>query len=231
MKPTLTYDSTDSITHVSGGCPNVNGIRKIKFLKFMNKELEIARDLWLLSFYLMGLDIREILQAKPDNVMEGVYICESPNEMKIPLPLCDEAFAIFQKYQGTYYALNIIERDYTPSFKEAFKKANRICINLNNKLQIIKNFNKFNCHLTYEDVRLAWILNAKDFKLDVSVINKMSDFTANPHGRVYINGNIEKIAKENQKFLDFILRDLREENKPKEYPIKQEDGSLLWYED
>lgn len=220
----------DSMVRKSSECLNFNGIRKLASLNFINKDLEIARDMWLLSFYLMGLDISEILTAKPDEIMKGVFLSHSPSEEQIPLPLVDEAYEIFLKYHGTYYALNIIEKDSTPSFKEAQNKANRVRVNMNNKLAIIRASLQLKCPLLFEDVSLTWVLNSKDALTDISVINKMSDFVMNIHGRISMNRSIERIAEANRKFLDLILYN-EVKQKEKVFPIKCDDGSLILYED
>jgi hypothetical protein len=229
MKNIVQHNPEDSMVRKSSECLNINGIRKLITLKFINKELEIARDLWLMSFYLMGLDIREILTATPDEIMKGVFLSHSPSKEQIPLPLVDEAYEIFLKYSGTYYALNIIEKDSTPSFKEAQNKANRIGIIMNNKLAIIRASLNLKCPLLYEDVSLTWVLNNKDANTDNFVINKMRDFVVNNYGLKNMNESIERIAEANRKFLDFVLY----ESAPKEkkYPIKCNDGSLILYED
>jgi hypothetical protein len=229
MKNIVHYNPEDSLVRKSSECLNFNGIRKLISLKFINKELEIARDLWLMSFYLMGLDVREILTARPDDIMKGIFLSQSPSNEKIPLPLTDEAYEIFLKYPGTYYALNIIEKDATPSFNEAQNKANRMRLILNNKLAMIKSLLNLKCPLLYEDVSLTWVLNNKDAHTDDFVINKMSDFIVNKHGRINMNKSIERIAEANRKFLDLLLYD--ESPKEKKYPIKCDDGSLILYED
>lgn len=231
MHTLIQHDVAVPYTKNDGMTLSINGLRKLINLKFINKNLEEARDLWTLSFFLTGLDIREILMAKQEEVMPGIFLAHKNKDDTIPLPLHDHAHNIFEKNKGKRYALKFIETGGIPGRIEGQKKATRMRFDLNRRMEVISKYMEIGNILPFENIRLMWMLLAKEGKMDGRSINIMSDFTSNAHNRKLASGNLERISKANNSFIAHIFGKETEAAPTGEiYPKKMGDGSTLLYE-
>lgn len=208
---------------------NLNGIRKLIGTEFMNKGLEEARDLWILSFCLAGLDIREILATKKEDVMPGIFLAQNSNDSAIPLPLPEHANKIFQKYEGKYYALKFIEANGAPLSRNAQKMCSHLLFDLNRRMDFITKTIELGIRLPFENARIMWMLLARNLDMDQKVINLMSNFTVNTNGRNLASGKLERVAKANNLFIDKIFG-IEQGLQDEAYPRKLPDGSILLFE-
>lgn len=69
---------------------------------------EIHRDLFMLSFYLAGVNMGDLLLCK--GLTGGRFICRRQKTgMLIDLPVCEEARIIINRYKGKNYLLNVLD--------------------------------------------------------------------------------------------------------------------------
>lgn len=74
------------------------------------KAEELARDLWLLSFYLCGINFKDLLLAKPSNLKKGRLVYNRAKTTTVyTIKVEPEAEAILKRYKGTSYLLNFME--------------------------------------------------------------------------------------------------------------------------
>lgn len=87
---------------------------------------EIHRDLFMLSFYLAGVNIGDLLLCK--GLTHGRFVCRRQKTgQPVDLPVCPEAMAIINKYRGKNYLLNVLDtysnyRDFIGHINRALKK-------------------------------------------------------------------------------------------------------------
>lgn len=89
---------------------------------------EIYRDMFMLSFYLCGINVGDMLLLTKKNIRGGRIVYERQKTGRLyDIPLIPEAKAIFAKYKGENYLLNIMDniKDYktfTQHWNKALKK-------------------------------------------------------------------------------------------------------------
>lgn len=219
------------LTKNDGMTISLEGIRELMGKKLFNKNLEEALDLWMLSFFLSGMDIREILIAKKDEVMPGIFLAHKTKETTIPLPLSEKAFEIFEKYSGKYYALKFIESTGIPRTKLANEKANRIKFDLNRRMETISKYLGLKNILLFENIHVMWSLLAREQGMEKKIIDLMSEFIKNTKNRKLKEEQLEMIGDAFFVFYDH-LHEVVEEPAPvgESYPKELPDGSILLYE-
>lgn len=226
MQPSDTIDKVI----IKNNFLNLNGIKYFKDIFFYNLNLDIVRDLWMLSFYLMGISIEQLIQIKKEKILEHIIILNI-NDTEIAFPLNKEARDIFHKYPGQFFGLNIIEKNFIPSKDEISSKANKMFFNLNNDISFIQKYLKLDCILDFGKIYINWSFIAKELKLNEILIAKMIDFNSNKHSCKNILGNIEKLNELNQIIIDNLNNKIIDDLKKQTYPIKQPNGNILLYED
>lgn len=219
------------LTKNNGQTLSVEGVQALIEKNFMNENLEEARDLWLLSFHLAGLDLREILVAKKDEVMPGIFMAHKTKDDTIPLPLPSQAESIFEKYSGKYYALKFVEAIGIPRTRQAHERANRLKFDFNRRMEVIATHMGLKNILLFQNIKVMWNLLAREHGMELKSINFMANFTANTTSRKKLNNNLDKVADESTTFIDYIYG-IEQGPLPigESYPKKLPDGSTLLYE-
>ena len=93
----------------------INDISVEQLRQFRDKELvgkkALYRDLFMLSFYLCGINIGDMLLLKHENIKDGrvVYRRQKTGNM-YDVPLIPEAKEIIDRYNGKQYLLKIMDR-------------------------------------------------------------------------------------------------------------------------
>lgn len=108
-------------------------VQKIVHLKTDNKNIEWSRSMFLLSFYLLGINMRDLMFLTRENI-EGdrLYYKRSKGKKDYSVKIFPEAKAIMDQYAGKQYILNTMERysDYltaTHLINEKLKKIAETC--------------------------------------------------------------------------------------------------------
>ena len=84
---------------------------------------ERYRDLFMLSFYLVGINMVDLLNLRPDNLRDGRLIYKRRKTAKIyDIKVEREALEIIDKYRGTEYLLKFLE---TSQYDNIFRRTNR----------------------------------------------------------------------------------------------------------
>lgn len=105
--------------------------------KLIDQKLSPARrralDLWLLSFYLLGINFKDLLLLTPKHVRDGrIHYLRYKTKNKAPIEMSvliiPEAQAIFDKYMGDKYLLRFIEeknnKRKSPPYKDITRDTN-----------------------------------------------------------------------------------------------------------
>ena len=121
--PFLTYRIKEEMV-----APNSLTVDQLRTLRDYPCEAwqEIYRDLFMLSFYLGGVNAGDLLLCK--GLKNGRFIekRQKTGEL-IDVPVCDEALQIIQKYKGKNYLLSVMDgykdyHDFTSRWDRALKK-------------------------------------------------------------------------------------------------------------
>ena len=121
--PFLTYRIKEEMV-----APNSLTVDQLRTLRDYPCEAwqEIYRDLFMLSFYLGGVNAGDLLLCK--GLTNGRFVAKRQKTGElIDVPVCVEAFQIIQKYKGKNYLLSVMDgykdyHDFTSRWDRALKK-------------------------------------------------------------------------------------------------------------
>ena len=152
------------------------------------------RDIFLLSFYLCGLNMKDLLFLKPCDVQNGII---SISRAKTAMPICfrvePEAQEIIDKYKGQNYLLSFIEGGYTTnSYLDFVKK-------INASLKIILP------GISSYWARHSWATFAAELDISDSTIDLALGHAVKDMASIYINRNMKKVSAANRKVIDYVL--------------------------
>lgn len=152
--------------------------------------LAMYRDLFLLSFYLCGINLNDLLFLKHTDVRGG-YIHTNRNKTNVPmlLKIEPEAMDIINRYRGAKLLLRCME---TYNNYDDFRRR------MNKRIKTILPY------VTVYWARHTWAtvaaeLDVPDAVIDMALGHKLSGMSA-----VYIKRNNNKVVEANRKVIDFV---------------------------
>lgn len=216
----------------ANGLLTVEGINKLNNDIFFNYSLDQARDLWMLSFSLMGLGIMEIMEIKKEDLFDNfIYLNDTGGTENFIYPLPERAKEIFNKYPGNIYALKPIEENFVPKGEETRRKARKQKIKFNRDMEFIKNLYKLDIDISFDNIHVIWKMIGRQLNLDKKTLHIVSDFVTNMPNRKSINGYLENINNVNNIILGYVFDGIVPETRIKKFPIAIDSSRTLMYED
>lgn len=172
----------------------------------VEEHLVQYRDMFMLSFYLCGINIVDLVNCK--KITEGrIEYYRSKTAKLYSIKVEPEAMAIIDKYRGKEYLLDVLER--CPNYRTYDGRLNRMLkligpVEVVNKKGLKKHTPLFP-DLSFYWARHTWATLASEAGVSDDVISQaLGHSTANPTSAIYIKRNLKKIDKANRKLLDFI---------------------------
>lgn len=170
---------------------SVENIRKIINME-VGKTMKKYRDIFVLMFYLIGINGKDLLLAKKDDLVDGRIEYKRYKTGRLySIKVEPEAMEIIKKYEGKDYLINFCDngRDYHDVLS---------LINL----QLKKIFPKLSTYYS----RHTWATIASDLDVPIETI---SAALGHSHGaavtNIYINFDRKKIDEANRKVIDYVL--------------------------
>lgn len=168
-----------------------------------------ARDLFVLSFYLTGMNFKDMLYSKKNDVYNGrINNLRHKTQKPISVKIQPEAREILDKYEGKKYLLNIIE------YKEAIAKSNKttrttplhedVISQTNRNLKKICNKLGINIKLSTYYARHTWATIARKIGVDYDIIQQALTHSSNQVTSIYIEYDNEAIDSANRKVIDYL---------------------------
>lgn len=165
-------------------------LRKIITSEYSGME-EICRDIFVLMFYLIGINFRDLMKAKNSDVIDGrleYYRLKTGKHYSIKIE--PEAMIIINKYRGREYLLRFSEENKISSF----------VVIVDEHLKHIKK------GLSTYYSRHSWATIASDIEIPIETV---SNALGHSHGarvtNIYINFDRKKIDEANRKVIDYVL--------------------------
>lgn len=168
---------------------------------------ERYRDLFMLSFYLIGINMVDLLHLKPGNINNDRLVYRRCKTKKIyDIKLEKEALSIIDKYRGKEYLLNFLEKS---KYDNIFRRMNRQLKTLgaeeiiNNKGKKQKS-NKYSFLSSYY-TRHTWATIAAYLDIPKETIAAaLGHEMGNTTTAIYINFDQRKIDDANRAVIDFL---------------------------
>lgn len=148
------------------------------------------RDVFMLSFFLCGMNIKDLLFLKHTDVRNGyLSIMREKTNVPILLKIEPEAMEIINRYRGVKYLLNFM--DTYKNFDDFRRK-----INLNIKLILP--------YVTVYWARHSWATVASELDIPDATIDIAMGHKVQGMAGIYINRNLKKVSEANRKVIDYI---------------------------
>src|SRR3712207_4570132 len=189
---------------------NVEQIRLLRDYP-CEKWQEEYRDLWLLQFYLIGINISDLLGLKKLTDGRCVYHRNKTGRL-YDIAVQPEALAIIEKYKGKKYLLRPLDRyksvaDYTHHMNDALKKIGpyEVVADKLGKRRKIEYQPLFPALSAYWN-RHSWATIAAEIDIPKEIIGKALGHSEwdNTTTDIYINFDMRKVDEANRKVIDYV---------------------------
>lgn len=155
----------------------------------------LARDVFMLIFYLVGINLKDLCYCKPP-VDGRISYYRAKTGRKYTIKVEDEAKLLIQKYAGNGRLIDILSR---------YKNYDSIRKEINKKLKVVAKIAKVEKDISTYYARHSWATIA----YNEAKITKDDIATALGHGGktvtdIYINEDLAKIDEANRKVIDIL---------------------------
>ena len=167
----------------------------------VNEKQSVSRDYFFLMFYLIGINIKDLLLARKSQVIDGrLEYTREKTRKKYSIKIEPEAQALLDKYRGKGdYLLEAMNRfgghkDYIKDFTKT----------INNSLKTIGD--GMISDITTYFARHCWATYADEIGIPLDTISRaMGHSFGNRVTLVYIKPDQSKIDEANRKVIDYLL--------------------------
>lgn len=156
-------------------------------------DIERYVDLFFLSFYFCGMNIKDILFLKREDIRNNqISILRYKTGEKVIIKIEPEAKRIISKYPGKKYLLNYMDNYTTDDYKNVEKKMND---NIKHVLSFISGY----------WARHSWATLAGELDIPDPIIDIAQGRNVPGMADTYIRRNIAKISDANRKVIDYLF--------------------------
>ena len=177
---------------------SVEKIREIKKLDNLTPYQARARDMFMLSFYLVGINLKDLLLYKGEINKGRIDYTRHKTKMEYSVLVHPEAQEIIDRYRSDgKYLLNVMDRftDYLNARK---------AINMNLKKKIAKEI-KHPGNLTTYYARHSWATIAKSIGISRDTIRLALGHGLNTITDIYIDYDISVVDEANREVIDKVI--------------------------
>lgn len=170
-----------------------------------------ALNLFKLSFYLRGMNFKDILHAKKDNIYNDHLIykrAKTNKELRIKIE--PEAKAIIKKYQGSEYLLKFIEQKQfraKPDRKTPLHKD--ITRNVNRRLKDIMEREEIKIPISTYYARHTWATLAREIEIAYDIISAALGHGMRDVTSTYVKIEDKVVDAANRTLIDFLNENLK----------------------
>ena len=169
-------------------------MRKMRYAKITNPLTAWARDMFMLSFYLIGINMKDMMFL--DGIEDGrIFYIRSKGKKEYSILVQPEAMEIINKYPGKKYLLNTM--DNYSDYRTATKRINK-------KLKDVAGECKINKKITTYWARHSWATIANRIGVSMDTIRYALGHAGGTVTDIYIDYDLEQVDQANRKVIDFI---------------------------
>lgn len=168
---------------------------------------EKYRDIFLLSFYLIGVNAVDLINAPKEALHNGRFdFSRSKTHKPYSIKVEPEAMAIIQKYQGTEHLLCIMDecRDYKSWLHRMNDAMKSIGSFTRSGLGGKKNISPILPQVTYYWARHTWASIASELDIPKETIAAGLGHGSNSVTDIYIKYDYRKVDAANRKIIDYV---------------------------
>lgn len=202
-------------------------IRRIRDLECRNEQIAEYRDMWMLVFYLIGINAKDLFTARKEQLVNGRLEYRRAKTGKLySIKVEPEAMAIIDRYRGKgAYLLNIMDRyaNYSDYLHHMNNALHRLGMAYIEGLGYDRDTEPIDSGLSTYYARHSWATVAADRDVSYDVISAaLGHSIANPTTAIYINFNQKKVDDANRKVIDYINGEKSRQKKRKEKVTQKE---------
>lgn len=172
------------------------------------KAQEEYRDIFMLMFYLIGINAKDLLTAKPEQLVDGRLEYRRAKTGKLySIKVEPEAMEIIDKYKGKDHLLSVAEsyKDYLEYLRHMNPVLKKIGMEYHQYGGYDKKTKPIVEGLSTYYARHTWATIAADLDVTFEVISAaLGHSIANPTTAIYINFNQKKVDEANRKVIDYL---------------------------
>lgn len=195
---------------------NIDQLRN--FINYpVEAHLERYRDLFMLSFYLIGINMIDMLSARSTDLSNGRLIFRRSKTNKLySIKVQPEALEIINKYKGGRHLINIMDtyvehKNFVKQINKYLKKIGEVeVVGFKGKKQINAEFPELSTYWA----RHTWATIAASLDIPKETISHALGHGNNTVTDVYIDFNLNKVDEANRKVIDYVLQLETETEKP-----------------
>jgi integrase len=176
-------------------------MRKLQFGP-KTKAQQKAFDTFMLSFFLIGINMKDLLYLTEKNIVKGRIVyrrskTEKKVEERISVKITPESRAIIEKYKGTKYLLDYLDED------DSYTHFKTVTHNINDRLALVGKSFGINDLTTYY-ARYSWSTIASSLGILQDTISHALGHVQNETTEVYIKYDLNLIDAANEKVIKAI---------------------------
>lgn len=187
----------------------VEQIRRIRDVGCRNGQMAEYRDMWMLMFYLIGINSKDLFLAKKSQLANGRLEYRRAKTGKLySIKVEPEAMDIIERHKGNgEYLLDVMDRysdylEYTRLMNSALKK---LGMEYRQYGGYDKESKPIEEGLSTYYARHSWATVAADIDVSFEVISAaLGHSIANPTTAIYINFNQKKVDEANRRLIDHL---------------------------
>lgn len=186
---------------------DIEDIKKIRDIDLKKTNYIKARDLFMLSFYMNGMNFKDLLLAKKSDVYKGrLEFNRAKTGRSYSILIQPEAWEIINRYEGEKYLLRIIEykkkvakKDFrVPLYKNVVDYTNRLLKKIAIEAEI-------NVSLSTYFARHSWATIASELGISIDTIAYgLGHKQDNTVTAIYVDFNLKKVDAANRLILDAL---------------------------
>lgn len=174
---------------------------------------EVYRDIFMLGFYLIGINISDLLELeKPDLRFGRIAYRRNKTHRLYDIKVEPEAQAIIDKYRGTKHLLRFLDdgcnvRGFTYNLNTALKRVGKLSVVKNKRgAYVKKSIEPLFPGITWYTARRSWATAAASLDIPKETIGKALGHSEwdNTTTDIYITFDNRKIDEANRRVLDLI---------------------------
>ena len=191
----------------------IDDLRELMSLDRLTPQQEEYRDMFMLTFYLIGINTVDLAGLTKDSIVDGrIEYRRAKTGRLYSIKVEPEAEALIRKYQGEHKLLSPFERyknyrDYGHRMDSALKRLGPVCGK--HRYGVLKR-TPINKDLSIYWARHSWATIAASLDIpNETIAAALGHSFGNRTTAIYINFDLKKVDKANQKVIRYVTKEPR----------------------